>query len=198
MLRKRLGLSTEPQPVFVGASFALLMLLMHVYTISITEKGEIMAMLNNPRTLLGTMMNMGSKINFAVWLIKALVPILIIICAAAYGKKRAKLLFVPCLPTLFYAVSCIIGGTFISYHISYFVYFLTIVFFTLVSIKVIKSVKPFIVYCILVCIAVVVLTALKQPPFTLFDGSIYLSDMLYFIIYHITLINFARAVPMQQ
>lgn len=198
MLRKRLGLSTEPQPVFVGASFALLMLLMHIYTILIPEKGKIMAMLNNPVLLLGTIMDINSRINFAVWLIKALVPIFIIICAAAYGKKRAKLLFIPCLPTLFYTVSGIMGGTLILYHISYFVYLLTLVFFTLVSLKVIKSIKPFIVYCILVCIASAVLTALKQPPFTLYDGSIYLSDMLYFIIYHIVLINFARAVPMQQ
>jgi hypothetical protein len=47
------------------------------------------------------------------------------------------------------------------------------------------------------CTGVVIATIAKQPPFTLFDGSLYVSALIEFVAYHIAIANFARAIPIQ-
>jgi hypothetical protein len=202
MLRKRLGLSTEPQPVFVGGCFTLIMLLMQIYVFQIGKSGKLITLFNNPLLLFGTMLDYygqeGDYIGAAVWIGKFVVPLLMLICALAYGKKYAKWLAVPgALPAL-YAVEIISYWNFNLYFIPYALYVVTAVFYLLTAFGVIKSVKPFIAYCIVVCAGIIIATVFRMPPFTLFDDSIYLSDMIYFVVYHITVANFARAVPMQK
>lgn len=200
MLRKRLGLSTEPQPVFVGACFTLIMLLMQIYVFQIAQNGNIIPIFNNPFTLFGFISNSFKQdtIYAAIWTCKFAVPLIMLLCAAIYGKRKAKLLVLPCSLPAFYIIGNLISCNFNTYHISYVIYSVTVIFYIISAFELIKSVKPFIVYCIVICAAVLLLTLFKQPPFTLFDGSVFLSDMIYFITYHIVVANFAKAITIQK
>lgn len=200
MLRKKLGLSTEPQPVFVGGCFTLVMLLMQFYTMQLAPSGNFLAALNSP-ALLSKMMISGAfsgQVYSAVWAAKTIMPVVMLVCAIFIGKKHAKLLVVPSALALSFLAPVFTDAEFQLYCISFIVYALSVVLYLLTAFDVIKSVKPFIAYCIAVCVSAVLLTALKQPPFTLYDGTVYVSDTIYFVCYHITVANFARAVPMQK
>lgn len=200
MLRKKLGLSTEPQPVFVGGCFTLVMLLMQFYTMQLASSGNFLSGLNNPAVIVRIMTSsaLNGQIYSAVWLAKVIVPVIMLVCAIFLGKKHAKLLAVPSAFAFSFLAPVFAGGDFQLYGISFIVYAVSVVFYVLTAFGIIKSVKPFIIYCVAVCVLTVLLTVLKQPPFTLYDGTVYVSDAIYFVCYHITVANFARAVPMQR
>lgn len=200
MLRKKLGLSTEPQPVFVGGCFTLVMLLMQFYTMQLASSGKFLAALNSPALIVKMMVSgaLSGQVYSAVWAAKVIVPVVMLVCAIFIGKKHAKLLAVPSALAFSFIAPVFAGGDFQLYCISLIVYAVSVVFYVLTAFGVVKSVKPFIIYCIAVCVLAVLLTVIKQPPFTLYDGTVYVSDAIYFVCYHITVANFARAVPMQR
>lgn len=200
MLREKLGLSTEPQPVFVGGCFTLVMLLMQFYTMYFAPSGNFLAWLNSPALVAKMMLSsaLNGQVYSAVWAAKVIVPVVMLVCAILIGKKHAKLLAVPSALVLSFLAPFFAGGNFQMYFISYIVYAISVVFYALTAFDAIKSVRPFIIYCIAVCVLTVLLTVLKQPPFRLYDGTVYVSDAIYFVCYHITVANFARAVPMQR
>lgn len=199
MVRERLGLSTEPQPVFVGGCFALIMFFMQFYTVQISSAGNLLAGLNTPTALLGAMLTLWSSdwVHFGVWILKTILPIIIIMCAVLYGKNHAKWLVIPCsIPVLFMAVF-LTADEFATYYLSYIAYLVTVLLNIIFTVTMPKNKKPFIVYCVLVCVAAVAVTALRKPPFTLFDGSIYLSDLVYFVSFHICTAFFAYGTELQ-
>ncbi len=200
MVRKRLGLSTEPQPVFVGGCFTLFMLLMQMYIIVISSEGNLLAYFNLPWVLTEIMIRYydDSVLSLILWLLRAIIPVAMLICAIIYGKRKAKFLVIPSALVILLNLGFLTTEKISGYYISYVLLGLTSIFFALTAFNVIKTIKPFVVYCIIVCVAVIGLTALKKPPFTLFDGSIFISDLVYFVSYHLAVLNFAKAIPLQK
>lgn len=188
----------EPQPVFLGGVLCLVMLLMQFYVIQISAKGELVGYFNNPAVLFSVIMT-GDFVNPIVWLIQTAAPLAMLLMAIIIGKKRAVLLVIPsAMPAVFSVVSIINIQDFNAYWLSYLVYILTAIIYVITATGVIKSVKPLIAYCAVVCLGAIALSALDLPPFNLFDGSLFLSDLVYFVFYHLAVINFAKAIPIQR
>jgi hypothetical protein len=199
MLRKKLGLSTEPQPVFVGACFALLMLLMQFDFIYIGGKThELYQYFNEPTTLTQVMLNAANNdiTSTISWMIDVVAPLAMFIVAAVWGKKHARLLI---LPSALLAVSAVIdlvlGSYIFNYNVIAAIYIATVVFYALTPI--IKTSMPFFVYCMVLSVLALILTICKIGSFVSADGDIYISLLIYFVSYHIAVGNFARAIPIQ-
>lgn len=199
MSKKRLGLSTEPQPVFVGGSFALVMLLMQFYVFVISPSGSLLSLANNPITLINAVFSEGGAIKSVLWILQTATPVAILIFAIAFGKNHARFLVLPAsLAALRGLYALITAPAFNPYYINYVLYIISFAFYFLTATEIIKTIKPFIIYTTVLCVGICLLSLFRLPPFVLFDKSMYLSDMIYFITYHVALANFARAVPMQK
>jgi hypothetical protein len=199
MLREKLGLSTEPQPVFVGACFTLLMLLMQFDFIFIShENGALVQLFNTPYTLTRVMINSAKNdvVNTISWIIEGVAPILMFIFAAIIGKKHAKLLIIPAaLLALRSAMNLVFGAYIFSYNVMSWAYIVTAVIYIIATIT--KKSLPFFIYCMIFSVLVLFITLIRKGPFVTFDNDILISPMVYFISYHIAVGNFARAIPMQ-
>lgn len=188
----------EPQPVFLGGVLCLVMLLMQFYVIEISAEGELLGYLNNPVVLFSVMMK-SDLVNPIIWLLQTAAPLAMLLMAIIIGKKKAVLLVIPsALPAVFSVVSMVSIHGFNTYQITYIMYILTAIIYVITATGVIKSVKPLIAYCALVCLGAIALSALGLPPFKLYDGTLFLSSMVYFVFYHLAVINFAKAIPIQR
>lgn len=188
----------EPQPVFLGGVLCLVMMLMQFYVIQISAEGELVGYFNNPAVLFSVIIT-GDFVNPIVWLLQTAAPLAMLLMAIIIGKKRAVLLVIPSvLPAIFSFISMVSIHGFNAYQITYIMYILTAIIYVITSTGVIKSVKPLIAYCAVVCLGAIALSALDLPPFNLFDGSLFLSDLVYFVFYHLVVINFAKAIPIQR
>jgi hypothetical protein len=199
MLRKKLGLSTEPQPVFVGACFALLMLLMQFDFIFISaEKHKLIQYFNVP-TMLTVFMIRSAAVDIALmttWITNVIVPIVMFVICIFWGKKHARLLMIPAvLSAIGSAVSLIFGSFTFSYNVMSAIYIATAVFYLLTPI--LKTSLPFFVYCMVLSVLTLILTVIGKGAFVSSDGDVYISLMVYFVGYHIAVGNFARAIPIQ-
>jgi hypothetical protein len=137
-------------------------------------------------------------INPVVWFIQLAAPILMIVFAAVIGKKHARLLAIPAfVPAVYSIIMLLSTENLTGYYIVCVLYILSAIVYAFASIFIKKTALPFIAYCILICAGVIIATIAKLPPFTLFDGSIYVSALIEFVAYHVAIANFARAIPMQ-
>jgi hypothetical protein len=199
MLREKLGLSTEPQPVFVGACFTLLMLLMQFDFIFIAnESGGLVQLFNTPYTLTKMMLNSASNdvVNTVSWIIEVAAPILMFVFAAIIGKKHARLLIIPAALLALRSVLNLVFGTYVTnYNIISCAYIATALLYIIATIT--KKSFPFFIYCMLISVFALFVTLIRKGSFVTFDGDILISTMVYFISYHIAVGNFARAIPMQ-
>lgn len=188
----------EPQPVFLGGTLCLMMLLMQIYIIQINPAGNLVGYFNNPAVLFSTILSVDF-VNPIVWLLQTLTPLAMLIFAIAIGKKKALLLVIPsAIPAIFSIIAIISTEGINPYHITYIVYIITTIIYIITATGIIKSIKPIIIYCIVISLGSVVLSALGLPPFKLFDGSLFLSDLVYFVFYHLAVLNFAKAIPIQK
>lgn len=197
--KKPYKLLAEPQPVFVGGCFALVMLLMQFYIFAVAPNGELVSMLNSPLALIGLVFSEERAIDPVLWSLQTAAPAALLIFALIFGKRRACLLTIPAaIPALRGGYALITSASYTAYYINYALYILTFVFYFITASGIIKTIKPFIAYTIILCAGICILSLLGLPPFVLFDKSLFLSDMVYFMAYHIALANFARAAYMQR
>lgn len=198
MSKKRSKLLAEPQPVFVGGCLTLIMLLMQFYVITVSSNGNIVPLFNSPIVLIGSIFSDDGLINPFLWVLQAVTPVLMLVFALIFGKKHAKLLVVASSLLALRGIVALLTMPFVPYHITYIIYIISFVFYFLTALEVIKTIKPFIIYIIALCLGMCLVSVLGLPPFVLFDKSLYLSDMIYFLAFHSAIANFARAIPIQK